>query len=96
MAVKHRCPPEGVILHSDRVAQYASKALNQYKMIQSMSGKGNGYGYDNAVTVTMFKTLKTELIYGTSFADQQELRISVFEYIELFHNRKHLHLAEAK
>ena len=54
-----------------------------------MSGKGNGY--DNAVTETVFKTLKTDLIYGTSYGGEPELRISMFEYIELFYNRKQLH-----
>nr|WP_242456745.1 IS3 family transposase [Prosthecochloris ethylica] len=62
MAVLHRQPPAGVILHSDRGVQYASKSfrkrLKKYGMIQSMSGKGNCY--DNAVTETFFKTLKTE------------------------------------
>jgi transposase InsO family protein len=95
MAVKHHRPPQGIILQSDRGIQYASKAfkkqLKTYRMTQSMSGKGNCY--DNAVTETVFKTLKTEWIYGTSFADQHELRGSLFEYIELFYNRKRLHSA---
>ena len=95
MAVQHRCPPQGIILHSDRGVQYASKSfrkrLKTYRMTQSMSGKGNCY--DNAVTETVFKILKTEWIYGTSFAEQHELRSSLFEYIELFYNRKRLHSA---
>jgi putative transposase len=52
MAVLHRRPPEGIMLHSERGIQYASKAirkiLSKYRMLQSMSGKGNCY--DNAVT----------------------------------------------
>jgi putative transposase len=43
------------------------------------------------VTKTVFKTLKIEWIYGTSYANQHELRLSVFEYIELFYNRKRMH-----
>ena len=93
MAVKHRRPPQGIILHSDRGIQYASKSfrnlLKKYRMLQSMSGKGNCY--DNAVTETFFKTLKTEWIYGINYADAQELRISLFEYVELFYNRKRMH-----
>ena len=56
-----------------------------------MSGKGNCY--DNAVTETVFETLKTEWIYGTSYADEQELRRGAFEYIELFYNRKYMQSA---
>ncbi len=95
MAVLHRQPPAGVILHSDRGVQYASKSfrkhLKKYGMIRSMSGKGNCY--DNAVTKTIFKTLKTEWIYGTRYRNQHELRQSLFAYIEVFYNRKRMHSA---
>ena len=95
MAVLHRQPPGGVILHSDRGVQYASKGfrkkLKSHKMIQSMSGKGNCY--DNAVTETFFKTLKTEWIYGKQLPNKQELRQSLFAYIEIFYNRKRTHSA---
>ena len=89
----HRQPPPGVILHTDRVVQYACKAfrqrLNRYQMVQSMSGKGNCY--DNAVTETVFKTLKTEWMYGNRYQNQQELRQTLFAYVEVFYNRKRLH-----
>ena len=48
----------------------------------SMSGKGNCY--DNAVTETVFKTLKMKWIYGTSYADEQKLRRGASEYISCF------------
>lgn len=92
-AFLHRQPPMGVILHSDRGVQYACKAfrkrLERYQMVQSMSGKGNCY--DNAVTETVFKTLKTEWMYGKRYRNQQELRQALFDYIEVFYNRKRLH-----
>jgi transposase InsO family protein len=96
MTAKHHRPPQGVMLHSDRGFQYASKSfrkrLRKYRMIQSMSGKGNCY--DNAVIETVFGwALKNDWIYGTIFADQHELRINLFEYIELFYNRNRLHSA---
>ena len=92
-AFLHRQPPPGVILHSDRGMQYACKAfrkrLSKYQMVQSMSGKGNCY--DNAVTETVFKTLKTEWMYGKRYRNQQELRQALFDYIEVFYNQKRLH-----
>jgi putative transposase len=95
MAVRHRQSPEGVIFHSDRGVQYASKSfrkkLADYHMIQSMSRKGNCY--DNAVTETFFKTLKNEWIYGRKFRNQEDLRQSLFEYIQIFYNRKRTHSA---
>lgn len=54
-----------------------------------MSGKGNCY--DKAVTETVFKTLKTEWMYGKRYRNQQELRQALFDYIEVFYNRKRLH-----
>lgn len=95
MAALQRRPPRGVILHSDRGVQYASKPfrkkLERYGMIQSMSGKGNCY--DNAVTETFFKTLKIEWVYSRRYQNQEDVRRSLFEYIELFYNRKRAHSA---
>jgi transposase InsO family protein len=56
-----------LVFHSDRGVQYASKkftnVIDSYKMITSMSRKGNCW--DNAVAES-FKTLKTEQIYGNT------------------------------
>ena len=93
MAVLHRQPPAGVLFHSDRGVQYASKSfrekLSEYQMIQSMSGKGNCY--DNAATESFFKTLKSDWIYGKRIRNKEELQKSLFEYIHVFYNRKRLH-----
>lgn len=86
-------PSAGLIHHSDRGSQYASheyqQALKDYKMIGSMSRKGNCY--DNACMESFFGTLKRELIYGTRFRTRAEARQAIFEYIEVFYNRIRLH-----
>ena len=93
MALLHRKLAPGLIVHSDRGSQYASETfrnkLQKYGFIQSMSGKGNCY--DNAVTETFFKTLKTEWVYGNYFRNHEEARQSLFEYIEVFYNRERKH-----
>lgn len=75
---------EGILFHSDRGVQYASKAtrntLKSYKVIQSMSGVGDCW--DNAVAESFFKTLKTELIYGTKSIGSKQMQTKIFEYIE--------------
>jgi len=58
-------------------------------MIQSMSDKGNCY--DNAVSESFFKTIKTEHIYKTRYRKREEARQSIFKYIEFFYNRKRRH-----
>ncbi|MDD4276187.1 MAG: IS3 family transposase [Clostridia bacterium] len=92
-AVGRRGSVQGLIFHSDRGSQYASydfrKLLTRYGCLSSMSGKGNCY--DNAVAESFFHTLKTELIYGETYATRREAVSSVFEYIEVFYNRQRRH-----
>ena len=40
---------------------------------------------------SFFKTLKTELIYHQEYNTIEQAKIAVFEYIEVWYNRKRLH-----
>ncbi|MBZ0182687.1 MAG: IS3 family transposase, partial [Melioribacteraceae bacterium] len=60
--------------------------LKDNGFIQSMSRKGNCY--DNAVTESFFHTLKIELVKREKYKTREEARISIFEYIEIFYNRR--------
>ena len=96
MAVKNRNIEQGLIFHSDRDVQYASKkfvnVLDSYKKItRSMSRKGNCW--DNAVAESFFKSLKTELIYGNKLISKEQMKLEIFEYIEVWYNRKRRHSA---
>ena len=86
-------PIPGLIFHSDRGTQFACndfrEQLATFQMIQSMSGKGNCY--DNAVAESFFGTLKKELVYHRNYKTRREARQSIFEYIEIFYNRKRMH-----
>jgi transposase InsO family protein len=94
-AIGRRHPGSGCIFHSDRGIQYASTdcrdVLMAYGFIQSMSRKGNCY--DNAVAESFFHTLKTEHVYDYRYETRAEARQSIFEYIEMFYNRKRRHSA---
>jgi putative transposase len=93
MAARQRRPGQGLLHHSDRGVQYAcddyQKKLAELGMICSMSGRGDCY--DNAVMESFFKTLKTERVYHNNYATRQQAMASVFQYIEVFYNRKRLH-----
>lgn len=95
MAILHRNPDEGIILHSDRGSQYTSSSVRELlkscKIIQSMNSTGNCY--DNAITESFFHTLKTELIFWNNYQTRDEAKKSIFEYIEIFYNRQRLHSA---
>lgn len=93
MAIINRNPGKGIIFHSDKGSQYTSNSFRQllklYGIVQSMSSTGNCY--DNAITESFFHTLKTELIYWESYQTREEAKRSIFEYIEIYYNRKRLH-----
>jgi len=97
MAVVNRTPRKGLIFHSDRGAQYCSERfrLTLYdacpSVRQSMSRKGNCW--DNACAETFFKTLKWELDILNGKHTKQEVRTGVFEYIEIYYNRRRRHSA---
>ena len=91
-ACMRRSPQPGLVLHSDRGSQYCSakyqKAIAKRKFICSMSRKGNCW--DNAPMESFWGKLKTEWLYGKRFRTRDEAKRAVFEYIELFYNRKRL------
>ncbi|MBX0335405.1 IS3 family transposase [Pontibacter sp. HSC-14F20] len=94
MAISNRPVLGELIFHSDRGVQYACdefrKELRAYPLIrQSMSRRANCW--DNAVAESFFKSLKTEVVYGTRFIDQRVAAVEIFEYIEIFYNRERLH-----
>ena len=93
MAIKNRTPKEDMLFHSDRGVQYTSKkmsnVLGAYKIRQSMSRKGNCW--DNAVAESFFKSLKTELIYGTKLMGAKQMKNRIFEYIEIWYGKQRRH-----
>ena len=93
MAVDQRRPKPGLIHHSDQGVLYSSGSylalLEKYGMLRSMSGKGNCY--DNAVAESFFSSLKNELVHHRNFTTRDQARSEIFEYLELFYNRKRLH-----
>jgi transposase InsO family protein len=94
-AIAIRRPPKGLIHHSDRGSQYCSddyqKLLAAYGFIVSMSGKGNCY--DNAMVETVFKTLKAELVWRTTFKTRIAAETAIGRYIDAFYNPTRRHSA---
>lgn len=92
-AVLRRRPESGLLHHSDRGCQYTSAAyrdaLSDLGVTVSMSRRGNCW--DNAVAESFFSTLKRELVARRSWATRDELRAAVFDYVEVFYNRRRLH-----
>jgi len=93
MALGRRNPGAGLMHHSDRGKQYAcagyQKLLREHKIQVSMSRKGDPY--DNAPLESFFATLKKELIHHRKYKTREEAKADIFEYIEVFYNRKRRH-----
>jgi len=99
MAVKHRCPPQGLLHHSDRGVQYASgehrALLAAAGLVPSMSRAGNPY--DNAAMESFHATYKRECVGltedGGGYATRTEATHDFFDYVEKYYNRVRSHSA---
>ena len=95
MALASRTPLAGLVHHSDRGSQYASRdytelpAANQIRI--SMSRRGNPW--DNAACESFMKTLKYEEVYRNEYRDLAEAHVSIGEFLEKVYNQKRLHSA---
>lgn len=93
MALKNRRPGKGLIHHSDHGSQYTSFAfgerLEQAGLLGSMGTVGDAL--DNAVAESFFSTLQAELLDQRKWATRAQLRLAIFDYIEVFFNRQRLH-----
>jgi putative transposase len=92
-ALTMREPEPGLIHHSDRGSQYCSgdyqKLVARHGLVASMSGRGNCY--DNAMVETVFKTIKSELIWRTAYASRWQASNAIGQYIEGFYNPRRRH-----
>jgi putative transposase len=95
MALARRPPTPGLVHHSDRGVQYASRdylQLLQDRGIRiSMSRPGNPW--DNAACESFIKTLKYEEVYRTEYRDLADARASIGAFLEKVYNQKRLHSA---
>lgn len=93
MALANRTPTAGLLHHSDRGSQYAAtsyqRLLDAHGITTSMSRQGNCW--DNACVESFFGTLKRELVYHRHYTTREDARQDIFEYIEVFYNRKRRH-----
>lgn len=93
MAIWRRGKVRDAIVHSDQGSTYASgeyqQLLKDHGLVCSMSRKGECL--DNAVAESFFGTVKTELVDHEDYRSKPEARHSLFEYIEVFYNRRRRH-----
>jgi transposase InsO family protein len=95
MALSSRTLRPGLVHHSDRGVQYASREytglLKEHGIEISMSRKANPY--DNAKAESFIKTLKQEEVYMFEYENMTEAREIISEFLEELYNQKRLHSA---
>jgi putative transposase len=95
MALAQRGAPAGLVHHSDRGVQYASRdytrMLEEHGIRISMSRTGNPW--DNAVCESFLKTLKYEEVYRSEYRDLADAYARIGEFLEVVYNQKRLHSA---
>ena len=95
MALSRGRVAPGLVHHSDRGVQYASKdyieLLAEQGILISMSRRGNPY--DNAQAESFIKTLKYEEVYRTEYLDFADAWRRIGHFLESVYNQKRLHSA---
>ncbi len=95
MAVKNRKPTSGTIIHCDHGSQFTSWAFSERiktaGLALSMGRVGDAY--DNGMMESFWARMQTELLNRKRWRTRLELANAIFEYLEIFHNRKRRHSA---
>ena len=93
MAIWNRQPESGLICHSDRGSQYASKEyrklLSKNGFLGSMSRKGDCW--DNSVVESFFGSLKQERVHWENYQTRHDAQQDILDYIVMFYNSTRLH-----
>ena len=95
MAIQHRKPAGGTVIHSDQGTQFTSWAFTRRALdsglVPSMGSVGDYF--DNAVIESFWSRMQVELLDRQKWKTRVELANAIFEYLEIFHNRQRRHSA---
>jgi len=94
MAIEQRRPEGGAtVIHSDQGTQFTSWTFTQRAfdsgLVPSMGSVGNCY--DNAMIESFWSRMQVELLDRKRWKTRIELSNAIFEYLEIFHNRRRRH-----
>lgn len=93
MAIWQRRPKAGLIHHSDRGSQYASKAFRKLLEVHGIKGSMSRKGdcWDNSVVESFFGSLKQEWVQWENYQTRYEAQQDILKYISVFYNPYRLH-----
>lgn len=95
MAIEQRTPPKGTVIHSDQGTQFASWAFTERALASGLVPSMGSVGdcFDNAMIESFWSRMQVELLDRRRWRTRVELSNAIFEYLEIFHNRKRRHSA---
>jgi transposase InsO family protein len=95
MAIRNREPDPGLIIHSDHGVQFTSWIFTERARASGLVASMGSIGdcYDNAVIESFWGRMQTELLNRRRWRTRLELANAIFEYLEIFHNRRRRHSA---
>jgi putative transposase len=93
MAIDQRRPSESTVIHSDQGTQFTSWAFTRRAidtgLLPSMGSVGDCF--DNALMEAFWSRMQVELLDRQRWSTRVELANTIFEYLEIFHNRQGRH-----
>jgi len=95
MATRNRRPEPGGIIHADDGTQFTSCVFGEkIRSAGLLPSSGTvGDGLDNAMMESSWSSMQIELLNRRKWKTRVELANAIFDYIEIFHNRRHRHSA---
>jgi transposase InsO family protein/transposase-like protein len=95
MAIENRRPSPGALIHSDHGTQFTSWAFTRRALESGLVASMGSIGdcFDNAVVESFWGRMQVELLNRRRWKTRVELANAIFEYLEIFHNRKRRHSA---
>ncbi len=95
MAIGHRSPTGGTVIHSDQGTQFTSWAFTERALASGLVPSMGSVGdcYDNAMMESFWSRMQVELLDRKRWRTRLELANAIFEYLEVFHNRQRRHSA---
>ena len=93
MATSRRRPAPGLVHHSDQGSQYVALAFTRRMRAARIAGSMGSVGdaLDNAAAESFFGHAQTRVVHRHRFPTRAAARTAVFEFIEVFYNRRRLH-----
>jgi len=93
MAIRQRSTKRGSIVHADHGVQFTSWAFtDKVRQAGLMPSFGSiGDAFDNAMMESFWSTMQIELLDRRRWKTRVELSNAIFEYIEIFYNRRRRH-----